>query len=1010
VTPDDAQATDPATGAAGRHAEPDAAFRDHDRPVSVRAADLLSRLTRAERLSMLHQVAPGVDRLGLAPFRTGTEALHGVAWLGTATVFPQPVGLAASWDPELLRRVGDAVATEVRAKRAADPTTSLNVWAPVVNPLRHPAWGRTEEGYSEDPHLTAQLGAAFAAGLRGDHPRVWKTVPTLKHFLAYGNETDRAVTSSSLSLRTLHELELPAYRAAIEAGVAGAVMPSYNLVNGRPSHVARELLDELRRWAPGSVAVVSDAGAPTNLVVGERYFADHVDSHAAALRAGVDSFTDNDADAGPTTARLAAALERGLITDDDVDRAVLRLLELRIRTGELDGAADPYAGIGASALDTPAHRELAREAVSRSVVVLANDGLLPLAGPRRIAVLGPLADRVLTDWYSGTPPYTVGLASALRERYPDAQVEVVTGADTVSLRALSCHASVTVSPDGAVVAATAPTAEHATRFEVTDWGDGVLTFRSAASARLLTGAAWMLRADADRVGGWVAQETFRRHHHTDGTWSLQHVGSGRWVRVQHGSAALVAEAHRPEDAERFAWRTVRSGLADAAAAAAAADVVLVTAGDDPHVAGRETEDRPHLRLPVAATELWRVAREACDRAALVVTSGYPYVLGPELSDADAVVWTSHGGQELGHGLVDVLSGDVEPSGRLAQSWPATEEQPGRLLDYDQAAQGATYRYRAGDAAFGFGHGLTYTTVTYENLTLDRAAVAAPAPTHDHPALGAPSGDGSVVARVRVRNTGDRPVDELVQVYAVADDVDGHLDGHDGGAPAAMPVPRPRRLLLAHGRVHLEPGETRDVGLAFDVARLAVWDVAASVPGAPADWVHVGALRVQAGRNVVAAGPSSDDLPLRAALEVTGATPGPRLLAGARLPAIATSRTRGMVLSDRTPAEGVVLEVAPGRREGVAYYDRVVLAGARDVTLRLACARPVRGAVTLEARLHGAWHRLATVPVPGLDADAADDPRYRWRDVTAPLDGVPSAVTDLRVALPVGARLAEVELR
>lgn len=974
------------------------AFRDTGLPVADRAADLLTRLRREERLAMLHQVAPAVERLGLAAFRTGTEGLHGVAWLGTATVFPQPVGLAATWDPDLLRRVGSVIATEIRAKHAADPTVSLNVWAPVVNPLRHPAWGRTEEGFSEDPHLTGRLGAALAAGLRGDHPRVWKTVPTLKHFLAYGSETDRAVTSSSLSLRTLHELELPAYRAAIEAGVAGAVMPSYNLVNGRPNHVARELLEELRRWAPGSVAVVSDAGAPTNLVVGERYFADHAASHAAALRAGVDSFTDNDADAGPTTARLRAALEQGLITDDDVDRAVHRMLELRLRTGELDGDADPYAGIGPDAIDLPEHRALAREAVARSVVVLANDGLLPLAPPRRVAVLGPLADRVLTDWYSGTPPYTIGLATALRERYRDARVEVVTGADTVALRALSCGAYVSVSPDGAVVAATAIRTAEATGLEVTDWGDGVLTLRSVASGRLLTGAGWMLRADADRVGGWVAQETFRRHHHADGTWSLQHVASGRWVRVQHGTATLVAEAHRPEDAERFAWRTVASGLADAAAAARAADVVLVVAGNDPHVAGRETEDRPHLRLPVATTELWRTAREACGRAALVVTSSYPYVLGPETADADAVVWSSHGGQELGHGLVDVLSGDVEPTGRLAQGWPATEEQPGDLLDHDQEAQGATSRYAADDAAFPLGHGLGYTTVAYEELVLDRSSVPAPAPSHDHPPLGAPAeaGEGTVVARVRVRNTGSRPTDELVQLYALADDRPG-----DG-----PPLPRPRRLLLAHARVPLGPGEAADVELGFDVARLAVWDVAASVAGAPADWVHVGALRVQPGPYLVAAGRSSGDLPLRAALDVTGAAPGPRRLVGAVVPAVATSGTRGLVLSDLAPEAGAVLEVAPGRGSGVARYDRVVLAGARSVTLRLAGTRPVRGTVDVEARVDGGWRRLAAVVPPAV---ADGHARYRWQDVTQPLRDVPTEATDLRVTLPAGARLAELTL-
>ena len=249
-------------------------------------AAILGALTLDEKIALLHQHSPAVQRLGLRAFHTGTEALHGLSWLGVATVFPQPVGLAATWDPAFLQEVGDAVATEVRAKHAVDPSVSLNVWAPVVNTLRHPLWGRTEEGYSEDPDLTAALAIGYCTGLRGDDPVVWKTVPTLKHFLGYGNETDRAATSSHLPPQALREYELPAFQGPLDSGVVGAVMPAYNLVNGRPCHVSGELLGELRRHAPHSIAVVSDAQAPSNLVDGEFYFDDHVHAHAAALRAG----------------------------------------------------------------------------------------------------------------------------------------------------------------------------------------------------------------------------------------------------------------------------------------------------------------------------------------------------------------------------------------------------------------------------------------------------------------------------------------------------------------------------------------------------------------------------------------------------------------------------------------------------------------------------------------------------------------------------------------------------
>lgn len=828
-------------------------FRRIDEPLAVRARDLLERLTPDERIAMLHQAAPAIERLGVAAFHTGCEALHGAAWLGRATVFPQPVGLAATWDTGLIEQVGEVAAVEVRAKHAENPLVSLNVWAPVVNTLRHPAWGRNEEGYSEDPHVTALFGTAYSRGLRGDHPRVWRTVAALKHFLAYNNETDRSVTDSNMSLRTLHEEELPAFRGAIEAGVAGGIMLAYNRVNGAPAHTQPELVAEARSWSAESIAVVSDAGAPTFLVTTQRAHPDHVSATAALVRSGLDSFTDNDADAQPTIGYLREALAAGLLTTDDIDRAVTRLLELRIRTGEFDDADDPYREIGVDAIDRPASRVLAREVAGRSVVVLRNDaGLLPLAAPARVAVVGPLADLVLTDWYAGTPPYAIGIGAALAERYPD--VEIVTGADTVALSAASSGRYLVAAEGGSVVEAAATAADESTWFDVTDWGDGILTLRAQASGRLLTGGHWPVRADAERVGGWVVQETFRRHVHSDGTWSLLHLGSGRWLRTMRDSGLLAAEAVTLPAAERFGIRTIRSGQQAVAEAAARADAVVVAVGNDPHLSGRETEDRPHLLLPDSAVELWRAAREANPRSVLTIVSSYPYVLGEGVADAETVVWSSHGGQELGHGVVDVLSGDREPSGRLAQGWLAAEADAGDLFDYDTLRQGATYRHQSAEPTFAFGHGCTYTRVAYKSVALDVAEVVAPAVTHQHAGFDARAEDTVVRAVVRVSNEGDRDAEELVQLYALPSE--------------GLPIPTPRRLLVAYRRVRLAPGESRDVELEFALPRLAVWDDAVRLPGAPDDWVHAGALRVQPGAHTLAAGPSAWSLPVRAGLEVT----------------------------------------------------------------------------------------------------------------------------------------------
>lgn len=831
-------------------------FRQVDQPLEVRAADLLGRLTDAEKIAMLHQAAPAIPRLGLKAFHTGCEALHGLAWLGRATVFPQAVGLGATWDTHLLRRIGDVTSIELRAKDAErGGGVGRNAWAPVVNTLRHPAWGRNEEGYSEDPHLTGHFATAFSQGLRGDHPRVWRAVPTLKHFLGYNNETDRSTTDSHLDLRTLHEEELAAFRAPIEAGAAGAMMLAYNRVNGHPAHTQPELVAEARSWAPGSLAVVSDAGAPTMLVTVQLAAPDRVVGAARMLVDGMDSFTDNDADPGPTIAAVTGALEAGLITMDDVEAAVLRLLELRVRSGEFDGEADPYGSLVADDLDRPAHRVLAREAAGSGVVVLRNaDAVLPLADPRRIAVVGPLADAVLTDWYSGTPPYRVGIASALRERYPDAVVEVADGADEVALWSTTAQRYVTCDPTGSRVVADAAQTVPEAGFAVTDWGDGVLTLRSAASGRLLTGAYWPMRADAERVGGWVTQETFRRHVHPDGTWSLLHLGSGRWLHVMRGTGVLAAEAVERESAERFGVRTIRSGTARAAQVAGEADVTFVCVGNDPHINGRETQDRPHLWLPGAAAELWRSVRETCPHSVLTIVSSYPYVLDPSIADAGTVVWSSHGGQELGHGLVDVLSGDREPYGRLAQSWPADPAQAGDLFDYNTRRQQATYRHQPEPYAFGFGHGCTYTSIRYDGIRLDSPQVDAPVPDLRHPAFACRPDDATITAHVDVTNDGARPAEELVQVYV--------------RPSSSLPIRGPLRLLVAYERVRLEPGESRSVALRFPLARLAVWDGMVRVAGAPDDWVHAGGLHVQRGTYTVVAGSSSEDDAVRADMVVT----------------------------------------------------------------------------------------------------------------------------------------------
>ncbi|MGP3972350.1 glycoside hydrolase family 3 N-terminal domain-containing protein, partial [Streptomyces sp. 6N223] len=585
-------------------------FRDPRLSTPERVADLLGRLTLAERIAMLHQFAPAVDRLGLGAFRTGQEALHGVAWMGRATVFPQAVGLGATWNEDLVRRVGEAAGREVRAMRATDARVGLNVWSPVVNLLRHPLWGRNEEGYAEDPHLTAALAAAYTRGLRGEHPRYWRTAPILKHWLAHNHEEDRTTASTSVRPRVLHEYELPAFAGPVRAGAVAGVMPAYNLVNGRPNHLSPLLAERLRTWTDRPLVVCSDAYAPSNIAGSQAYYPSHEEGLAAALRAGVDSFTDLGEDSQPTIDRLTAALERGLIDTSDIDAAVGRLLRMRFDLGEFDGLDEAAeAEAFAPAFDTPGHRALAVEAAEQAIVLLKNDGLLPLGPGVRLAVVGLLADEVKLDWYAGALLHRVTPLEGLRGHPSVASVSYAEGTDRVRLRCANGWVTVpkaaagtageeaTAALDPALVRGrtdlppvTVSGEETATALHLIDWGGGVLTLRAPDGRYLSVADDRYVRASAAQPGGWVVQETFRLEPHGDGHL-LRHLGSGGHVCVV-ADGLKVAEADTgDEDGEIFTVETIERGEEAVAAAAAQADVVIVVAGNDPHINGRETQDR-----------------------------------------------------------------------------------------------------------------------------------------------------------------------------------------------------------------------------------------------------------------------------------------------------------------------------------------------------------------------------------------------------------------------------------
>ncbi|MFI9154674.1 glycoside hydrolase family 3 C-terminal domain-containing protein [Streptomyces sp. NPDC053367] len=930
-------------------------FRDTHLPLAKRIDDLLSRLTLDEKVSFLHQFVPAVERLGVAAFRTGQEALHGVAWMGPATVFPQAVGLGATWNEDLVRRVGEAVAAEVRAMRARDDRVGLNVWAPVVNLLRHPLWGRNEEGYSEDPRLTSAIATAYTRGLRGTDPLYWRTAPVLKHWLAHNNETDRDTSSSSVRPRVLHEYDLRAFRETVEAGAVAGVMPAYNLVNGRPNHVSPYLREQLRTWTDEELLVCSDAGAPSNLVDSEHYFDTHEEATAAAVLAGVDSFTDHGTDSSVVLARVQGALERGLLTEADVDTAVRRQLSVRFRLGEFDGLDDR------GAFDTPEHRDLAREAAEQAIVLLKNDGVLPLAPDSRIAVVGLLADECKLDWYSGTLLHRSTPLEGLYERFGAERVRFAEGVDRVLLRTADGRLLRVPAAPGApqdepgAEAALDPallsgrtdlpplTADaEGTELALTDWGEGVLTLRAPDGRYLSVADDGFLRASAGRPGGWVVQETFRLEPHGRGHL-LRHLGTGRPVCVAAEGVKVAGESGTA--GEVFELVVVQRGEDAVARVAADADVVIVVAGNDPHINGRETEDRTTLRLPGHQRRLLRAARAANPRTVLALVSAYPYAIEP--GPLAAALWTAHGGQAAGTALARVLAGDVSPGGRLPQTWYGRDADLPGLLDYDVIGSRQTYLYFEGVPLFPFGHGLTYSAFAYGDLTA-RA-----------------SGD-TVDVSFSVTNTGGRVADEVAQLYL---------------RPAAPSVVRPRRQLVAHRRVRLAPGERAGLAFAVPLREFGFWDVA------------LGRRRVEPGPYELLAGASSQDIRSRTTVTLDGEPTGPRPVRERGLPAADFDEQSGTEIVDRAKVSGdAVRAVAAGSGE-LLYRDCDFGTGVTGVRAQVA------GGGTLEVSLDGG--PVLAVLTPRTPTSGP----YDYVTLDAPL--VAAGVHDVHLALRGPLRLAHV---
>jgi len=815
---------------------------------SKRAADLVSRMTLEEKAAQLRHVAPAIPRLSAPAYNWWNEGLHGVARAGEATVFPQAVGLAATFDTTLVEQIGDVISTEFRAKYvdkvAADGSTAqyrgLTVWSPNINIFRDPRWGRGQETYGEDPHLTAEVGVAFVEGLQGADPLHPKVAAQAKHYAVHsGPEVDRHHDDIHPSRHDLEDTYLPAFKALVTRARVESVMCAYNAVDGVPACASDALLNQrLRRDWGFKGHVVTDCGAMADIYLpkAHAYRKTPAEAFAVALKAGTDVACDFGGKLGVEAPAIVEAVRTGLVTEAEVDVALNRLFEIRYRLGLMDPpASGPWGKITAADNDTAAHRAINLRAAQSSLVLLKNDGLLPLkASPRSIAVIGPNADSVdaLVGNYAGTPSKPITVLAGVRARFPDAKVTYVPGTGLIGPAS-------TPTPDGVFCqdAACATTGLKVEDYDNLDLA-GTPKVRGDTNAKFRWG--WPtreMRKGSIRWSGFVTPRQTGAHGFSltgDGGWRITVDGKvladfwdgtidpsmGKSVNLTAGKAYPITIEAR-QDSERGTQGLIWNQPADDGDAALAivkdADLVIFAGGLTARVEGEEMSvhaqgfaggDRTSLDLPAPQQKLLEGAHALGKPVILVLMNGGAISSNWADKTLPAVIEAWYPGGEGGTAVAGLIAGDFSPSGRLPVTVYRSADQLPPFKDYGMA--GRTYRYFGGEALYPFGHGLSYTRFSYGKPTL-KAVVAA--------------GD-RVKVTAPVTNTGGRDGDEVVQLYVTRPGV--------AGAPV--------RALKGFKRISLKAGETRAVTFELDAGAFSTVDEAGrrSVePGAVQLWIGGG---------------------------------------------------------------------------------------------------------------------------------------------------------------------------
>ncbi len=805
-----------------------APYLDQSLTAEQRAADLVSRMTLEEKAWQTGNAAAAIPRLGVPAYDWWNEGLHGVARAGVATVFPQAIGLAATWDRKTITEMGEVIRTEFRAKNMeafakkgrTDRYDGLTVWSPNINIFRDPRWGRGQETYGEDPYLTGAIAVAFIKSLEGDDPDHPWVNTTAKHFAVHsGPESNRHKEDVYPSKYDLEDTYLPAFRTAVVEGGVDAVMCAYNAVDGVPACASEYLMTTRLRDGWGFEGyVLADCGGAANVYREDslHYVDTGEEAVTASFNAGMDLICGDYRNNWSTeTEHIIAAVQKGMMDEAVLNRSLERLFTARIRLGLYETPDDaPWAGVTPDDNDTEEHRAQSVKVAQKSLVLLKNDGLLPIKDtPAKIAVIGPNADSLdaLIGNYYGTPSQPVTVLDGVRKRFANSEIVYIQGTGLIG-------PAETPVPDD-VLCLDRKCAKKGLKTE--HFGNENLQGRAVSSKTEKNAAfTWFIpeRNTSIRWTGYIkapesgeyrfrfaSQNGYRVY--VDGKPVVEEWDVGDAPSIASGSITLEAGKTYPIRVEGFqrglrgdqqlVWSLPSDATEPALAAANDADLVIFVGGLTARVEGEEMRiaaagfaggDRTSLDLPEPQLTLLKALHETGKPVVFVLMNGSAVAVNWADENIPAIIEAWYPGGQGGDAVAGLIAGDYSPAGRLPVTFYRSADDLPDFSDYSM--QGRTYRYFTGEVLYPFGYGLSYTTFEYDKPKLSKKSIKA---------------DGETIVSVDVTNAGDMDGDEVVQLYVTHPDVS----------------PAPIRALQGFERIFLKKGDTKTVSFTLKDRALSV---------------------------------------------------------------------------------------------------------------------------------------------------------------------------------------------